>query len=209
MKTGTTRTTGRWLSMAAALLASGCLLPSGDHGAVGGLDAAAAFARMKTLVGSYDPPAPEPDGSGKVSYEVTSGGHSLMEKLNVGSEHEMVSVYYLEGRDLALVHYCAIGNRPHMRLDRVNSTLDDLRFEWDGTATDIDPAKDPHIHSARFHFLDAGHAQSEWTFWTDGKEAHKKTFALDLAAAKVTMPAASAPAGAAPEKTPPPAPPAK
>jgi hypothetical protein len=197
---------------AMALLAAGCAAPGGELDR-GGIDAGAAFARMKTLVGTYETPAtevatsPEVGGGVKVSYEVTSGGHTLMEKLDAGGEHEMVSLYFLEGFDLALVHYCAIGNRPHMRLDRAASTIDDLRFEWDGTATDIDPAQDPHIHTARFRFKDATHAESEWTFWKEGKADHTKTFALDraTAAAGAAVPGTAPPVAPAVPGTEPPA----
>ena len=174
----------RNLLAATALFAAGCVSldlsrpsPRDDR-----LDAQRAFVRMKSLAGSYEATTPGIEGSSKVLYEVTSSGHAILEKLNEGGDHEMTSVYYLEGIDLAMVHYCAIGNRPHMRLDRANSTLDDLRFEFDANATDVDPAKDEHIHSARFVFKPDGSAESIWTFWKDGREDHAKTFALTRSA---------------------------
>jgi hypothetical protein len=167
-----------------------------------GLDAQRAFARMKLLAGEYEAAiAGEADVTSRVTYEVTAGGHALLETLNDAGEPEMVSIYYLDGEDLVLAHYCAIGNRPHLRLDRAASTIDDLRFEWDGTATDIDPAKDPHIHAARFRFPDAETTESGWTFWQEGMESHVKTFVMSRAA----PPAAPAPE---PAPTTPPADPA-
>jgi len=180
--------------LAAALLAAGCAAPDAGM-ASPGLDAGAAFARMKTLAGEYDATATGMEGTTRVSYEITSGGHALLERLNDGGDEEMASIYYLEGADLALVHYCSAGNRPHMRLDRAASTIDDLRFEWDGTATDIDPSKDGHIHRARFRFPREGAVETDWEFWQDGKPAHAMTFVLERA------PAASAAAtGATPVK---------
>jgi hypothetical protein len=156
----------------AALLATDCA--SSDASVQEpGLDAAAAFARMKTLAGTHQAAATDGEDRTQVTYEVSSGGHALLEKLNDGAPEEMVSVYFLEGRDLAMVHYCAIGNRPHLRLDRVSSTIDDLRFEWDDTATDIDPRKDGHIHAARFRFKDWNTCEAEWTFCQEGREAHR------------------------------------
>jgi hypothetical protein len=113
-----------------------------------------------------------------VEYAVTSGGHTVQEKLFAGSDHEMVTMYYLEGEGLALVHYCAMGNRPHMRLDVAHSTKDDFHFEWDATATDIDPKRDAHIHNGRVHFVDADTIECEWAFWADGKEAARHEFTL-------------------------------
>ena len=170
------------------------------------LDAQRAFARMKQLAGEYEAAISGDQGTTtRVVYEVTAGGHALLEKLNDGGDPEMVSMYYLEGEDLALVHYCAIGNRPHLRLDRTTSTIDELRFEWDGTATDVDPAKDAHIHAARFRFPDAATTETEWVFWKDGKEDHTKTFVMVKAppeAADETASAADA-APAAQAATPP------
>jgi hypothetical protein len=117
-----------------------------------------------------------------VEYAVTSGGHTLQEKLFAGTSEEMVSMYFLEGEGLALIHYCSMGNRPHMRLDVAHSTKDDLRFEWDGTATDVDPKVDAHIHRGRIHFVDADTIECEWFLWKDGKEAGRNGFTLSRAA---------------------------
>ena len=116
-----------------------------------------------------------------IEYAVTSGGHALQEKLHAGEQDEMVTMYYLDGEGLALIHFCSMGNRPHMRLDLARSTRDDLRFEWDGTATDIDPKKDSHIHNGRIHFVDAETTECEWAFWVGGKESHRVEFTLSRA----------------------------
>jgi len=162
-----------------------------DDGLDGGtVDAQAAFVRMKTLAGSHDASVGESEVS-TVAYEVTSAGHALLEKLNVGSaDDEMTSIYFLEGRDLAMVHYCSAGNRPHLRLDRAHSTLDDLRFEWDDGATDVDPVRDGHIHSVRFRF-DGKLVTSDWVFWVDGQPADSKTFVWSQKAAPPELPPAT------------------
>jgi hypothetical protein len=152
-----------------------------------------AFARLKLLAGRWTVPlaaAPEvaaatPDAKPatlNVEYAVTSGGHTLQEKLFAGTSEEMVSMYFLEGEGLALIHYCSMGNRPHMRLDVAHSTKDDLHFEWDGTATDVDPKVDAHIHRGRIHFVDADTIECEWFLWKDGKEAGRNGFTLSRAA---------------------------
>ena len=50
-----------------------------------------------------------------VEYAVTSGGHTLQEKLFAGTSEEMVSMYFLEGEGLALIHY---QGRPPLRVGR-------------------------------------------------------------------------------------------
>lgn len=156
--------------------------------------ASASFARMQTLAGKWKAEVASGSSAEKsgepetmqVEYLVTSGGHALQERLFAGSDHEMVTMYYLEGTDLTLVHYCAMGNRPHMRLDRKSSTRDDLHFAWDGHATDVDPKKDAHIHEGRVHFIDGDHVECEWALWVDGKEASRNAFKLERSVGKFT-----------------------
>ena len=145
-----------------------------------------AFARMKTLEGRYEAQVAGLTATVPVTYETISAGHALLERIHAGEAMDMASVYYLEGEDLAMVHYCGIGNRPHLRLDRDRSTRDDLLFAWDGGATDIDPSKDPHIHQGRFKFLDADTVDAEWSFWKDGKLDHAAHFTLSRKAGSFT-----------------------
>jgi hypothetical protein len=123
-----------------------------------------------------------------VEYVVTAGGHALQEKLFAGTKEEVVTNYFLEGEGLALVRPDLPGQRPHMRLDAPHSTRDDLRFEWDGTATDVDPKRDPHIHSGRIHFVDADTIECAWVFWADGKESHTTEYTLSRASGGFTPP---------------------
>src|SRR5436305_744807 len=120
-----------------------------------GVEAKAALARLKSLAGEWK--VAELDGvhgqhDGKITYKVTAGGSTLMETFFPGSDHEMVSMYHLDGDDLVLTHYCAAGNQPKMKLDRQASTTDQLQFVFDG-GTGFDPAKDLHIHCGHIRFL--------------------------------------------------------
>jgi hypothetical protein len=163
-------------------------------GESGGFDAARAYARLTTMAGAYEVEFPgEPERS-KVIWENVSGGHAVMEKLNVGTPHEMVSLYYLEGEELALTHYCAAGNRPLLRLDRARSTRDELFFVFDPATTGIDPRTDGHIHAARFQWLDADSVDVTWSFWAEGAEQHARRFQLRRkpAEAEAAAPAESA-----------------
>ena len=49
--------------------------------------------------------------------DTTSGGKAVMETMFAGTSGEMVTMYFLEGDDLALVHYCSAGNQPKMKLE--------------------------------------------------------------------------------------------
>src|SRR5438270_13163403 len=50
-------------------------------------------------------------------FKVTSNGSTVQETIFPGTGHEMVTLYHLDGPDLVLTHYCALGNQPHMKLD--------------------------------------------------------------------------------------------
>src|SRR5439155_8435497 len=50
-------------------------------------------------------------------FRVTSAGSAVHETIFPGTDHEMVSVYHLDGKDLVMTHYCALGNQPRMKLD--------------------------------------------------------------------------------------------
>ncbi len=43
-----------------------------------------------------------------------AGGHAVEEREMVGSPHEMLTIYHMEGSDLVATHYCMLGNRPRM-----------------------------------------------------------------------------------------------
>ncbi|HXO22832.1 MAG TPA: hypothetical protein VOA87_23190 [Thermoanaerobaculia bacterium] len=163
---------------AAALLALLALaLPAfvlAEGAAAGGVAGKAAFERMKKLAGDWKS---ADTGSGTaVRYQVTSAGNAVMETLLPGSHEEMVSMYYLDGGNLVMTHYCSAGNQPHMRLDAANSTADALVFAFDG-GTNFDPAKDGHIHSAKIAWK-GDRLESEWNFYQGGKEVNTKKFQL-------------------------------
>src|SRR5262249_24076165 len=114
---------------------------AGEPGKPAALDGAAALARLKSLAGEWKGTTATPAGPPvAVHYQVTSGGHAVVETLFPGTDHEMMSVYYLEGGNLVLTHYCDSGNQPHMRLDVAASTPESLVFAFDG-GTSFDPAK--------------------------------------------------------------------
>ncbi len=132
--------------------------------------AAAALGRLKGLTGEWQ----AVDAHGKraiLSYQTISGGSAVMEKfsseaLPLGSD--MVTVYYLDGGRLVLTHYCMAKNQPHMQATRFNPESGELEFEFvDGA--NINPARDGHMHNAKFRFIDDKHFTSQWQYFEGGK----------------------------------------
>ena len=87
----------------------------------------------------------------------------------------MVSVYHLDGKELRMTHYCAAGNQPRVKLDRANSTPEELIFVFDG-GTNLDPEKDMHIHGVKIKFEKDGKVTSAWEGYAGGKKAWTTTF---------------------------------
>jgi hypothetical protein len=159
------------MGMVGALLLG---LAAGAGAAPARPDAKAAFERLKTLAGSWRGNVMTADGpTAEVAYAVTSGGHVVAERLFPGTDHEMVTMYHLEGDALVLTHYCTMGNQPRMRL--VEASGDTLRFDFTGGAG-IDPARDTHMHSGTIVFKGPDRIESQWAVYDKGKDAGAKRF---------------------------------
>lgn len=113
----------------------------------------------KGLDGNSDPEA-------RIRYEVTGGGSAVVETLWPGSPHEMRTVYYRDGSDVVLTHYCASGNHPTMRARAMDGNK--LVFAFD-RANNFDASRDGHMHDAYFIFEGADEIRTRWNFWKDGK----------------------------------------
>ena len=135
----------------------------------------ASFELIKSLAGEWT----AVDEAGKKTderseFRVTAGGSAVMEILFKGQPHEMVTMYYLEGEDIVLTHYCVLHNQPTMRLQR-DGSAGVLAFEFDG-GSNIDLRKDDHMHSAVFTIADKDHFSADWTMYHAGEADHTKSF---------------------------------
>lgn len=137
----------------------------------------AEFDKLKGLVGTWKGTA---DMMGKTSdvtntFELTSGGSAILEKVCAGSDHEMVSVYSAEGGKMMMTHYCSLGNHPMMSLTKASDN--ELDFEMKGTKG-IGSAKDMHMHGMTITWKDPDHITESWTMYVDGKAQGSKPFVL-------------------------------
>src|SRR5260370_37039318 len=80
---------------------------------------AAAFARLKTLVGEWE--ADTRMGKAHLSYELMAGGTALGEKESAEKRPAMLTVYHLDGQRLLLTHYCMAGDSARMEARGVNT----------------------------------------------------------------------------------------
>jgi hypothetical protein len=145
--------------------------------AADGISPKSAFEKLKSLAGRWEGHVVSPDGpEGAVEYRVSSAGTLLSEVLFPGTDHEMVSVYFLDGEDLRGKHFCVMGNQPEMKLDPKTSNETELHFSFTG-GTNLDPAKDAHMHGGKISIL-GDRLESEWTVYNGGKQEGANRFFL-------------------------------
>jgi len=107
------------------------------------------------------------------SYRVTANGSAVMSEIE--GEHNMVTMFYLDGDRLLMSHYCAAGNQPRMKAVPIadgNSVAFDFL-----DATNLASPDSGHMHRAVFTLVDNKHLSEEWVWKKDGKET-KEHFEL-------------------------------
>ncbi len=143
-------------------------------------EAQKSFTTMKSLAGEWEgladvPEAPEMSG-GKlhVSLRVTSRGHVLVHELQEAGtpldatkyDHP-VTMLYVDGEQLTLIHYCDAGNRP-----RMTGTMEPDGKKVEFELKDISGNPEYHMHHSVFTIIDANHHTEDWTFMMKDKPIH-------------------------------------
>ena len=141
-------------------------------------DTPAGFERFKELAGEWVGKGMHGDKEheARIVYKVTAGGTAVVETIDPGGQHEMVSVIHPDGNALLFTHYCMLGNQPHMKATP-KAGDNKIAFEF-VKATNLKSDKDMHMRSVTFTFLDKDTLKTEWTHYADGKEAGKAVFTL-------------------------------
>ena len=112
----------------------------------------------------------------RVVYKVTSGGSAVVETIDPGGAHEMVTVIHADGDALLLTHYCMLGNQPHMKA-MPKAGASKVAFDF-VKATNLKSDKDMCMRSVTFTFVDKDTIKTEWTMFQDGKESERTVFEL-------------------------------
>jgi hypothetical protein len=135
------------------------------------------FERMKSLVGDWS--VEESGGEmapGTISYRLTAGGSALVETLFAGTDHEMLSVYHMDGDALVMTHYCVLQNAPTMRA-RASSDPETIAFECEGGANTAG-CQAQHMHAGRLDLHGRDQVRSAWTLYDEGQALDEKVFTL-------------------------------
>jgi hypothetical protein len=155
-------------------------------------DAQKSFDTVKTLAGTWvakvtlDPPVPSMDDKlpSEVSLRVTSRGNALVHEmyaLGVPDDptryDHPVTMLYLDGGRLNLVHYCDAGNRPRM-VARTSQDAKTVEFDL----VDVSGGTQlGHMHHAVFTLIDVNHHTEDWTYMMPGDKPMHAHFDLQRA----------------------------
>lgn len=151
--------------------------------AAGNLTAVQALDRLKGLAGTWEGSIEGKEGGhATLVYRVISGGSAVLETLFPGTDHEMISVYTVEGNELRMVHYCALGNQPRFRLDRAASSDDTFAFVLDG-GSGFDPKTDAHIHAGTLRLRGDDAMEAAWEYYQGGRTQGRHAMLLTRTAA--------------------------
>jgi hypothetical protein len=161
------------MKKAAPILIAVALLAglAGSRQAAAAPGSAEAFVQLTSLVGHWEEQKAN-EYKSTLDIELTAGGTALLEKFRMveqGKPVEMITMYYLDGGQIKLTHYCMAGNQPTMRGSYAPETKT-LTFDFEN-ATNLKSANDGHMHHAVYKFIDNGHFQTTWTFQKDQKDA--------------------------------------
>jgi hypothetical protein len=116
-----------------------------------------------------------PDGKTvRATYQVVSGGTAVIERLQMGAEPEMVSVYAPDGERVAITHFCSAGNQPQMQTGPVAGDAKQLSFDLVRVGNLATPATG-HMHHLTLTLVDKDHLNQEWT-WQEGGGGHAALF---------------------------------
>jgi hypothetical protein len=179
MKQLTRRLLDRTTALAVRLVLLTALLALSAAAVLGAESAAdPRFERLKSLVGTWTGTAEHGESKfpTEVTYRLTGGGTAVMEILFEGTEHEMSTLDHRDGPDVMLTHYCAAGNQPRMKAVAGDDPAV-IHFEFAG-GTNMDAAKDMHMHNAVIRWLGPDHIQSAWTSYQGGEAAGDAKFDL-------------------------------
>src|SRR5580704_4348397 len=100
------------LAAAAAVMLALAVSP-----AKAGENGTAAFEQLKSLAGHWET-GKSNTGKATLDLDLTAGGTAVIERAhvtNAGKTVEMITLYYLDGDQLKMTHYCMAGNQPTIR----------------------------------------------------------------------------------------------
>ena len=126
------------------------------------------FEKMKSLVGEWKGSSMDKKPA-MVTYTLVSDSSALMERLAMGGESEMVTMYYPDGDHLMMTHYCSAHNQPRMRSQTVPVGSNNITFDF-VDVTNLSGPDAGHMKKLVVTFEDENHFTQEWIWTEKGKK---------------------------------------
>ena len=154
-------------------------------------EARKSFDVIKTFAGEWEgsvtvAEAPKMSGAKMhLSLRVTSRGNTVVHEfqeantpLDPAKFDHPVTMFYVDGEQLNLVHYCDAGNRPHMtgKMSPDGKTVEFTFADISGST------KTGYMQHSVFTYVDATHHTEDWTYMMPGDKpmhAHFELHRLD------------------------------
>ncbi len=130
-------------------------------------DAQKALDRFKSMVGTWTGRAHR--AASEVTYRLMAGGTSVMAESVMGDE-AMTSLFYVDGDRLLMTHFCPSNNQPRMKAT-ISPDGKTVSFDF-LDATNLASPQAGHMHRAIYVFVDPEHYSEDWTWKSEGKDAH-------------------------------------
>jgi hypothetical protein len=128
-------------------------------------DAQKALDKFKSMVGTWEGKTPKGAPVEDI-YSLTAGGTTVMEENKMAGE-DMLSLFYVNGSDLMMTHFCPSNNQPRMKAT-ISPDLKTVSFDF-LDATNLPNPQAGHMHHAIYVFSDPDHYSEEWTWLEAGK----------------------------------------
>jgi hypothetical protein len=135
-----------------------------------GVNAKAAFERLKTLQGTWESAGTQGQKA-TTTFELVARGTVLSERYAnpaLPGGGEMLTAYHVDGDALMLTHYCIANNQPTLRAARFDAGRGEFQFEF-VRAANLASADAGHMRRARYQLDDANHFVTEWEYYENGK----------------------------------------
>jgi hypothetical protein len=137
------------------------------------------FDMMKSLTGTWEGTT-QMHGKEQMTtmtYELTANGTAIKETMMPNTPQEMLTMYYAEGNQVTMTHYCAMGNHPKLTMKKADPTM--MQFELAPSNNGLKSKKEPHMHALTITMMSPDQMKQEWTSFENGKKKEVTTFTLN------------------------------
>ena len=142
--------------------------------AMGQTQSTSVLDQLKPLAGEWE--GTMPDGTKvRTVYRLTAGGSALVETMDPGGPHEMVTVYYPDGKRIMLTHYCMAKNQPRMAAIPSEQKPNEFDFHF-VDVTNLASPRDSYMRDLVLMIRDTDHMTQKWTYHKDGKDQQPTVF---------------------------------